>query len=53
VATRAQRRAGAFAVRLGPGHQQPHGSHRREEIGAGTGPELVAGVGTEVHGVEG
>ena len=61
VAARAQRCGGALAVGLGPGHQQAHASHsvpshfvslhRGEEIGAGAGFELAAGVGAERRGV--
>ena len=38
VAARAQGLRGALAVGLRPGDEQAHGSHRREEIGAGALP---------------
>ena len=40
VAARAQGLRGALAVGLRPGDEEPHASHRREEIGAGARLEL-------------
>jgi hypothetical protein len=44
VPTCAQSLRGAFAVGLRPGDEEPHASHRREEIGTGARLELGPGI---------